>query len=915
MLEGMSNSLEEPYSRRSLLFFVAAQICALAWNYLVMPPSDRSHFLWLPTALAFPWFLLAPLGRQGLPALLFFATHVLVQGILSGNPFDAIAPSFASLLEVLLAAWLVPKLGGASFPPTIRSVLLALGVFAFAATPLSAAIGALGLSGSGGIQFLPAFLNWWEAHLLGSVLVAIPFLAREPLSVHDLLRSAGWACLFAILNMGTFRWLSFPFPFLMLPLAILGFQLGALRIAIVGSATFLLSSVLHATFPWLYEHAGAVGREHGVLGASVTTIFTAFLIGVLADQARSLKSRSESSEQKLRDALAYSGTGFAIADNRGILVDANPFLCHMLGFAHADLLGRPVRSLVPEETREQGEHRFAELLSGRTSCYTVDREFQRADGSRLWARVVAAKPQSFRDTVFIQVTDTTRDHEAAIALQRAKEAAEEADRLKSEFLSSMSHELRTPLNGILGISDLLSRNDPGIAQAPLLTMLRHSTKALSGIVDSVFELSSLETGRFAAIHEEFDLDEIVSTLAGFMATHPHRAGLDLAIVVEPEVPRKMVGDGRRIRNLLVDLAGEAIESSSQGDVLLRIHRDPDSGMIRFSVHDSACAEVDAFPFHTFSPSDLPSCRFRGSTGLRMDISRRLVEHLGGVLEFESRKGIGTEFRFEIPLDLPADSGTALARRPAFPTILVESIPMQRRSLETAFRRMGWDYHVQPSAPATQALLQRLAHSGESWSAILADSRLPGFDNLQREAQKMGVPLIPILDEWQTSGQFESRRHLVRPVTESALEAVLLSEGREAPADPELRRTDAAKAPRRILVVEDNLINQTVALGMLEQLGCRHELAENGAEAVEKLRTDSGFDLVLMDIQMPVMDGFAATRILREELRLTVPVVAMTAGVLPQDRRRCLESGFDAFLSKPFEQEDLLAVLDRHAHRP
>jgi len=913
-------------SRRGLAWFVAIQCASTAANLAFLPPNTDAPFAWIPTALAIAFFCRAPRRQWPLLSALFLLCHLGLFLHSGTDPLAAAGSNLASLAEALLSAWLVRWPADDRRPIGLASLSRALGLLAFVCIPVGAAFGAWIQWWRLGLDWNQVFWHWWGGDLSGTIFVVLPYLAcgREAIDNfrHKPLTHAGWSVLFGTFTAITLAWVPFPFPYVALPLGLAAFRFGAFRISVIGNFTFLVCGILFK-MGWIRMPSGypAAGAE-GLFASGMVTFLGTFLIGMLADQMRFHREQAQRSEQRLRDALALSGTGYAIVNLDTTIKEANPYLCKLLGATHEQMLGQSIQVASLPQDKEIAASRLERLLSGEVTCYAVERELSRVDGTHVWARVTVAKPPSFKDDFFLQVHDISADKQALRSLEEARLAAEEAYRVKTEFVANMSHEIRTPLNGIIGLSEILTRSELPDEAWKTAQLIHRSGKALAGVVHSILDFSRLESGKIELEIGEFDLDELTSTISGIMAAGGARKGLVLAITVEPDVPRRLRGDCLRLQQVLVNLVGNAMKFTEHGEVHARIERRADrQGEFRFSVRDTGVGippSLSSRLFDPFTQSDTSNTRRHEGSGLGLAISRQLVELMGGKLEYETHPGIGTEFRFTIPLEEIAGTGIAVEPRPLHPFLVVEPNPTLQGSLDKAFRRLGWPCRILSSTPKLRDILRRSEHSGETWTGILADADLAGMDLLLRDAQDHDLPVVAMDHAYHAEDSaailpFSVHRILLWPATEAGLRGILEPLFEERNRIPPKLAANAAD-PVRVLVVEDNPINQVVATGILDQMGVGHKLAEHGLEAVNLLRDDPKFDLILMDIQMPVMDGFTATRVIHKDLGLSIPIVAMTAGVLPRDRARCAENGLDDFLPKPFDFDDMVALLERNLKR-
>jgi signal transduction histidine kinase/CheY-like chemotaxis protein len=506
-------------------------------------------------------------------------------------------------------------------------------------------------------------------------------------------------------------------------------------------------------------------------------------------------------------------------------------------------------------------------------------------------------------------------------LESAMREAQAANAAKDVFVANMSHELRTPMNAVLGVAHLLGGTGVSPEQARYLDMIRTSGQSLLGILNDILDLSKMQAGKVELHPAPFQLDDVLHAVATIMSVSAGDKDLELAIGVEPDVPRALVGDALRLQQVLVNLTGNAIKFTERGEIALQVARLPAPGgatVLRFAVRDTGIGLSDEQMARLFSPftqADLSTTRRFGGTGLGLTISKGLVELMQGSIEAHSVPGEGSEFRFIVPLGA---SGDAMAPAPApVHLLLADNNPTSRHCIAQAIAAAGWTCDLSDSAAAALARLQ----DGAAYDALLLDWHMAGSGALLDHG---GTPVICLLNAHGREQLMEDMASariaacLAKPVTAVALReavhAALATRARDdSPAPAEAGPLLLAGV--RILLVEDNPINQVVARGLLEQVGAHVTVAEDGAMAVALLRdSDGAYDLVLMDVQMPVMDGFTATRAIRDELRLDLPVIAMTAGVMASEREQCIAAGMNDFIGKPIDVEQMFDTVARHLGR-
>jgi len=654
----------------------------------------------------------------------------------------------------------------------------------------------------------------------------------------------------------------------------------------------------------------------------------------LEDQVAERTAELQASETMLNQFFTLSLDLLAIASPEGRFVRLNPAWTQVLGYELHELLDHPLVQFVHPDDHATMSNEIERLVRGNCSIQ-LEIRYRRKDGGYrrlLWR----AAPSAETGLIYAAAVDITHIREAEAALQQAKDAAEAGSRAKSEFLANMSHEIRTPLNGVLGTVGLLARTALSTSQRELVGLARASGETLLTIINDILDLSKIEAGKLQIERVPFDLLRTVEEVSGMVGLQAAQKALELIVRYPADVPRHLIGDPVRIRQVLVNLTNNAVKFTERGHVLIDIagRRLEDGGAdMTISIEDTGIGIAPALRerlFQKFSQADTSTTRRYGGTGLGLAISSQLVGLMGGRIELDSDEGRGSTFRIVLTLACQHDMPPA----PPVPTrlaglhvLVVDDNDVNLRVLREQL--LALQMRVDSCNSGREALhrMREMQAAGDPYRIAILDHVMPELDGETlgraiRADPLLGDVTLLMLTSMGSENSDRLRRLgvaacVVKPVRQSELRDALMGA-----MGADIGSTDAAGGAAagpssggatgsRVLVVEDNVTNQYVASMMLRDLGCDVELAGNGEEALAKIER-RGFDLVFMDCEMPVMDGFQATAAIRarDDTLAEIPIVAITAQAMQGDRERCLMAGMNDYIVKPLDPAALRDALLR-----
>jgi len=681
---------------------------------------------------------------------------------------------------------------------------------------------------------------------------------------------------------------------------------------------------------------------------------------------RERERRIAADEMRLRAVYEILPVGISITDPDGHIIDCNPASEQMLCITKADHLARRYDDKQWVINREDGtpmpveEFAGVRALTQKTGVH--DAVMQIVNGPHSAWLSVSAMPVHHEDFgVVIAYVDITEQKAQADALLAAKDQAEQASLFKSQFLANMSHEIRTPMNAILGMLTLMQNTPLQPRQLDYVMKTEGAANSLLGLLNDILDLSKVEAGKMTLDPQPFDLDQLMRDLSVIYSSSLGNKPVEVLFDIDPRVPRKLLGDCMRLQQILINLGGNAIKFTSHGEIVLQVRLESLAGdapqqqaRVHFSVKDSGIGiapENQKKIFTEFSQAEASTTRRFGGTGLGLSISRRLIELMGGELRLESVEGSGSTFSFNATLPVveiasKTSAGTSSTQAdivpscvPGLAVLVVDDNPVARDLMVKMGESLGWRIDTADSGEAALAHIALRKAQDEPYRAVFVDWMMPGLDGWQTSARIRSLvagsndatasPVVmmvtahgrEMLAQQTTEVQNLIDGYLVKPVTASMLLDALQLAVQPKAASSNVRSTAQVAQPLkglRILLVEDNAINQQVAEELLSGQGAAVDIADNGLRGVEAVQaamsTGKPYNAVLMDMQMPVMDGLTAAGEIRERLGVrSLPIIAMTANAMASDREACLAAGMNDHIGKPFNLDQLVATLLQWTH--
>ncbi len=643
------------------------------------------------------------------------------------------------------------------------------------------------------------------------------------------------------------------------------------------------------------------------------------------------------SELRYRSLTHSANDAIITTDSGGAITFWNTAAQAMFGYEKDDILGASLTRLMPTHYRDahtQGIARMTATGDARVIGRTVELHGLRKDGTEFPLELSLGTWQAGGSVFYSAIVrDITERKRQESELRAAKEAADAANRAKSQFLANMSHEIRTPMNGVIGMTGLLLDTPLTPEQQEYAETIRTSGDALLTIINDILDFSKIESGSLDLEEQPFDLRDCLENALDLLATRAAEKNLDLAYLIDDGVPGTLVGDVTRLRQVLVNLIGNALKFTATGEVVVSVSSQVVAGRrhaVRFAVRDTGIGipveRMDRL-FKSFSQVDSSTTRLYGGTGLGLAISKRLAELMGGAMSVESTPGEGSTFSFTITA-AAVPTQARIWQRSAQPSLagrrilIVDDNETNRRIL--TLQAQNWGMRPRSAAEGTTAL--EWIRRGDPFDVAILDMQMPNMDGIalaaairiHRNAATLPLVMLTSMGRQVLSDQAHFAAFLAKPIKQSQLHDVLIgifdALPRNAAPVVAAQRLDphlAERMPLRILIAEDNMVNQKLAVQLLAKMGYRPDVAGNGLEAIQALERQP-YDVILMDVQMPEMDGLEATRrICQRWPRADRPhIIAMTADAMQGDREKCLNAGMDDYVTKPVQVAALVVALER-----
>ena len=657
------------------------------------------------------------------------------------------------------------------------------------------------------------------------------------------------------------------------------------------------------------------------------------------NQRKIAEEAMRSSEERYRRIVETTPDGYYEVDLNGNYTFFNDAMCDLLGYSRGEMTGMNHRAYLDDANSQALQNAINQVYRTRESVKALDWTYTRRDGSERYAEssitlITDSKGQPTGFGGFMR--DTTERRQAEV-LRQAKMAAETANREKSRFLANMSHEIRTPLNSIIGLIELMLETDLRPDQREDLDVVISSAYALLALINNLLDFSKIEAGKFELENAPFDLRDFMKDTVRMMAMRTQTRGLELSYRVAPDAPRQLVGDPDRLRQILLNLIENAVKFTEEGEVVVYVAADKltdSEANLRFSVEDTGigiAGDKQRSIFDAFKQVDAKIASRYGGTGLGLAVSSQLVKLMGGKLAVSSKTGQGS--RFEFTADFKRVLNGRRVREPAdldlreMKILVVDDNATTRRIIKEMLDEWQMEIKFASNSEEARQVLSGADASDKPVDLVLIDSDMPGSDGFSlarwikdQKLEDLRMIMMLTFPHLKRKAEFEPlgvKASVIKPLNPSevfnALQVALDKKAPGAEHPPKVIKAKPKTLARalKILVAEDTPFNQTFILRLLEKNGFHTILVENGRQAVERFNTDP-VDAILMDVQMPEMDGFEATRQIRKletQKGGHIPIIAMTAYATEGDRERCLAAGMDDYVSKPISAGKLFKAIE------